>query len=168
MSLRLLIQFIHAVPSYFRSVLIGEIWVFSESWNFFGTWVRQVFVMSSKKKVIYVINMQKFINSNIRHLKITNIITLFWTHGRAKTHNYCKVHWIKTREILARNWEWTVRILNILVHRLLPLIKWINISLAPTSFNKFESLLARWRGVPSVRASTHFGWKMIPATVGGW
>ena len=44
------------------------VWFFSESYNFFGTWVRQVFVMSSKKKVIFISNMQKLITFNIRHL----------------------------------------------------------------------------------------------------
>ena len=39
--------------------------------------MRQVFVMLSKKKVMFVINMQKFFTSNIRHLQ-RKIITLMY------------------------------------------------------------------------------------------
>ena len=39
--------------------------------------MRQVFVMLSKKKVMFVINMQKFFTSNIRHLQ-RKIITLVY------------------------------------------------------------------------------------------
>ena len=40
--------------------------------------MRGFFLMSTKKKVIFVINMQKFITSNIRHLQIEKIITLLY------------------------------------------------------------------------------------------
>ena len=42
--------------------------------------MREVFVMLTKKKVIFVINMQKFITSNIRHFQIKKIITLLCTN----------------------------------------------------------------------------------------
>ena len=69
----LLIQFVHAERSYFYSVLMGDFnMIFQWVLDFFGAMVQQVFVMLSKKKVIFVINMLKFITSYIRHLQKKN------------------------------------------------------------------------------------------------
>ena len=46
---------------------------------FLGANVRELFVMLTTKKVIFVIDMQKFITSNIRHLQIKKIITLLFS-----------------------------------------------------------------------------------------
>ena len=43
--------------------------IFSVNQDFCGAWVRQVFVMLIEK-VLFIITMQKFVTSNIRHLRI--------------------------------------------------------------------------------------------------
>ena len=44
----------------------------------------KVFVMLSKRKVIFVINIQNFITSNIRHLQTKKIITLLLWHYKLR------------------------------------------------------------------------------------